>query len=459
MEIRAVRTPGLGDSTYVLAHEDVALVVDPQLDHDRFVAVIEKTGAEPRFVLETHVHNDYLSGGLSLSRELGAELVFPAGAAPVFRHRPAFHHEDIDGGPLVIRPLHTPGHTPEHVSYLVLIEGRAVAVFSGGSLLVGSAGRSDLLGADRAETLARLQFGSLTRLASLSDEVGLYPTHGAGSFCTVSTAGSDTSTIGQERRTNPALTHADEESFVSAHLSGLVPFPSYYAHMAALNLKGPQAPERYEVPRIEISHLETMSDVVVIDTRPGVDFARSHLPGAVSIELREDFGVWAGWVIPRESSLVLVMNPGQSPEEALRQLARVGLDQVAGVVVWHGDTEVETASFRTVDVEEFTAAVVGGAQVLDARAPDEWAHGVIAESTLAYVPDVVEETPADIDPSREVWVACGSGYRAGIAASFLERRGVEPVVLTPGGVHRVLKELSNRGATEWCAQPSSGGGD
>ena len=459
MEIRSIRTPGLGDTTYVLTHEGVAAVVDPQLDHDRFVAVIEETGAEPRFVLETHVHNDYLSGGLSLSRQLGAELVFPAGAAPVFRHRPAFHHEDIDGGTMILRPLHTPGHTPEHVSFLVLVEGRPTAVFSGGCLLVGSAGRSDLLGADRAETLARLQYGSLNRLASLPETVGLYPTHGAGSFCTVSRAGSDTSTIGEQRQSNPALSHADEDSFVSSHLSGLVPYPAYYAHMAPANLRGTLTPAGYEAVRVDLDDLAAMSGVVVIDARPAADFARAHLPGSISIELRDDFGVWAGWVFPEDSTLALVMNPDQNVEEAVRQLARIGLDQIAGVARWPKEAEAATKSFRTVDVDEFAAAVVAGAQVLDARAPNEWDRGIVAGSTLAYVPDVVEETPADLDPDREVWVACASGYRASIAASFLERRGIEPVVLTPGGINGVLKTLANQGVTGWVTYPPNGGRD
>lgn len=459
MEIRTIRTPGLGDSTYVLVHEGLAVVVDPQLDYDRFVMVIEETRSDPRFVLETHVHNDYLSGGLSLSRHLGAELVFPAGAAPAFRHRPAFHHEDIDAGVLTLRPVHTPGHTPEHVSYLVLVEGKPVAVFSGGSLLVGSAGRSDLLGADRAESLARLQYGSVSRLASLPDPVGLYPTHGAGSFCTAAKTGEDTSTIGEQRRSNPALAHSDEESFVSSHLSGLVPFPSYYANMAPANLRGRPTPDSYQAPRLEVDDLEAMSGVVVVDARPGEDFAKAHLPGSISVELRDDFGVWAGWVLPQNAKLALVMNSDQDPEEALRQLARVGLDQIVGVAKWPEVPKTETSSFRTVAVDEFSSAVTEGAQVLDTRAPDEWERGIIAGSTLAYVPEVVQDAPADLDPAREVWVACASGYRASIAASFLERRGIEPVVLIPGGVHRVLKTLSSRGATEWCTQPSSGGSD
>ncbi|MGH8946524.1 MAG: rhodanese-like domain-containing protein, partial [Acidimicrobiia bacterium] len=172
-----------------------------------------------------------------------------------------------------------------------------------------------------------------------------------------------------------------------------------------------------------------------------------------------DFGVWAGWVFPQDSTLALVMNPDQSVEEAVRQLARVGLDQIAGVAIWPQDAEAATTSFRTVGVEEFAAAVVAGVQVLDARAPDEWDRGIVAGSTLAYAPDVVAEIPADLDPDRAVWVACASGYRASMAASFLERQGIEPVVLTPGGINGVLKTLANQGVTGWGTHPSNGGGD
>lgn len=457
MEIRTIRTEGLGDSTHVLVHEGVAAVVDPQLDFDRFTRVVEETGAVPRFVLETHVHNDYLSGGRAMARALGAELVFPAGAAPVFRHRPAFHHEDLDAGPFLIRPLHTPGHTPEHTSYLVVIEGRPAVVFSGGSLLVGSAGRSDLLGEERADSLARLQHGSVTRLAALPEEVGLYPTHGAGSFCTVAHAGSDTSTIGEERRTNPVLAHEDEEAFVAAHLSGLAPYPTYYTRMAPANLAGREPPGGYDAEELTIESLAELAEAVLVDARPRTRFAEGHLPGALSIELKRDFGVWAAWVLPADATLVLVLDPEQSVEEARRQLARVGMDRLAGVLRWDESAGAAAVSYRTVDVEQFADAVAAGVQVLDTRSPEEWEEGVIASSILAYAPEVARSTPEDIDPGREVWVACGSGYRASIAASYLERRGIEPVVLDHGGVSRVLADLSDRGATEWCATPGNGG--
>lgn len=457
MQINTLRTEGLGDSTHVLVHDGVAAVVDPQIDFDRFTSVIEQAGAVPRFVLETHVHNDYLSGGKAMARALEAELVFPAGAAPVFRHRPAFHHEDLDAGPFALRPLHTPGHTPEHTSYLVLVEGLATAVFTGGSLLVGSAGRSDLLGDERAETLARLQYGSVTRLSALPDETGLYPTHGAGSFCTVSRAGSSVSTIGEERRGNPVLAYEDEDDFVAAHLSGLVPYPSYYARMAPANLVGREPPEDYGARELSLEDLAALDHAVMVDARPRTRFAEGHLPGSLSLELRRDFGVWVAWVLPPDAHIVLVLDTDQSLEEARRQLARVGMDRVAGVLRWGDSLATAAISYRTVGEDEFADAVATGAQVLDTRSPDEWELGVISSSSLSYAPDVAQSPPADIDPAREVWIACESGYRASIAASFLQRDGFVPVVLDHGGVMRVLGILSDRGATEWFSKPSNGG--
>src|SRR5687768_8944044 len=214
MEIRSIRTPGLGDATYLLSHRGLGVVVDPQRDIDRFLAAAGELEVRVRYVLETHVHNDYVSGGRELAQETGSELVLPAGSGVAFAFTPAFHQEELGGeAGLTIRPIHTPGHTPEHVSYLVLIDGKPAALFSGGSLLVGSAGRPDLLGRPRARQLAVLQYGSVSRLARLPDEVGLFPTHGEGSFCTASGAGRSTSTIGEEKRSNPVLAYPDAEAF------------------------------------------------------------------------------------------------------------------------------------------------------------------------------------------------------------------------------------------------------
>jgi glyoxylase-like metal-dependent hydrolase (beta-lactamase superfamily II)/rhodanese-related sulfurtransferase len=433
--IEAIRTAGLGDSTYVLVHDGWAVVLDPQRDIDRFEAVLNESGADLRLVIETHIHNDYVSGGLDLSRKTGAELLMPAGSAPVFRFRPAFHHEDIEIGALTIRPVHTPGHTPEHTSYLVIVEGVEHALFSGGSLLVGSAGRTDLLGEDRAETLAALQYGSVNRLAALPDTVGLYPTHGAGSFCTATGSVGHTSTIGDERTSNPALGYPDEAAFVKGQLAGLVPYPAYYRHMSSINLRGTVEPV------LTAPHLDEIPPgVTVIDARPRHRFAAGHVPGALGIELQDSFGTWVGWLTEHNTPLVLVMDPNQDGGEALRQLARIGYDDVRGVVT---NPPEATETFRTVDATQFAEAARSGGQILDVRAPNEWDQGVIEDSILSYLPDVAEDTPPGLDRDEPVWIACGSGLRASIAAGILQSRGFEPIVLVQSGATNVLRQTSN----------------
>ncbi len=434
--IETVRTEGLGDSTYVLVHESLAVVVDPQRDIDRFETLIEDNDAQPRLVIETHVHNDYVSGGRILASKHGAELVMPAGAAPVFRHRPAFHHEDIDLGSMTIRPLHTPGHTPEHTSYVVVIEGREIAVFSGGSLLVGSAGRSDLLGDARAETLARLQYGSVNRIAALHDDVGLYPTHGAGSFCSTTRAAGVSSSIGLEKISNPALAYEDEDAFVKGQLSGLPAYPSYYRHMGPINLTG-LGPPNLDVPLIE----SIPEGVTVVDARPRERYASGHLPGSLGLEVRDSFGTWVGWVTEHNTPLVLVLDEDQDAGEPLRQLARIGYDRVSGVK--RPDSSF-TETYQIVDAAQVADAAERGEQVVDVRAPAEWETGVIEGSVLSYVPDLVAETPPELDDEKPVWLVCGTGYRATIAAGIMQGRGFEPRVLANGGATEVLAHTSKR---------------
>jgi hydroxyacylglutathione hydrolase len=434
LQITTVRTEGLGDSTYVLVHDGIAVVVDPQRDIDRFEQILDDAGADLRLVVETHLHNDYVSGGLDLARATGAELVMPAGAAPVFRHRPAFHNEYLDLGVMAIRPIHTPGHTPEHTSYAIVIESAVVAVFSGGSLLVGSAGRSDLLGEDRAETLARLQYGSVHRLAALPDNAGLYPTHGAGSFCTTSGARSVTSTIGAEKKSNPVLAYGDEEDFVKGQLANLVPYPSYYRHMGPINLLGLAEPD------LAVPLLESIPEgVTVVDARPRDRFAAGHLPGALGIELRDSFGTWVGWLTAHNTPLVLILDDDQDSDEAVRQLIRIGYDEIRGIA---RNPAAGDVSYRTVTIEEYAEAVASGAQLLDVRAPNEWETGIVDGSVLSYVPDLAGSTPPGLDPDEPIWVVCGSGYRASIVAGILQDRGYQPVVLSDGGATEVLREMS-----------------
>jgi glyoxylase-like metal-dependent hydrolase (beta-lactamase superfamily II)/rhodanese-related sulfurtransferase len=439
VEITTVRTPGLGDNTYVVVHHGKAIVVDPQRDIDRFLFLLGETNAELRYIFETHIHNDYVSGGRELAAVTGAELVLPAAGAVKFDHLPAFHNEDINSGSWSIRPIHTPGHTPEHLSYLAVVDGEPVALFSGGSLLVGSAGRPDLLGMDRARTLAHLQYLSVNRLAELPEMVGLYPTHGAGSFCTSTVAGAHTSTIGQERRSNPVLQHSNRESFILDQLAGLQPFPSYYAYMGPTNLAGPEPIPAPGLPEVAVDEIGRST---VVDIRPAERYAAGHLPGSIGIPFGDQVGVWAGWVLPFDTEVVLVAERGQDVDEVHRQFSRIGFDHVDGVV-FDLPPDIELVSYEVLRLADFLdrmgADLIG--QIIDVRAPNEWDEGTIEGSTQLYVPDLYEDT-SKVDPSQPAWLLCGTGHRSTIAAAALERDGLRPAVLVGHGVTDVIKHLA-----------------
>lgn len=441
MEIISFRTPGLGDQTYLLTHEGHGVLVDPQRDIDRFLAAAAQRDVQLRFVLETHLHNDYVSGGEQAALRTGAELILPAAAAAAYPHTPAFHLEDIKGEQgLSLRPIHTPGHTPEHTSYLVLVDGEPVAVFSGGSLLVASAGRPDLLGRSRAHTLAKLQHGSLHRLAGLPRDVELLPTHGEGSFCTSTGAGRYTSTIGAEVDANPLLAIGDAEAFAQRLLAEPMPIPAFYQHMGPANTLG--VPPMPAVTVAELTLDDVHADTHVVDLRPRAALAAGHLPGAVGIELGIDFGSWAGWLLPYQEPLVLVAQHGQDVTEAVTQLAQIGVDSVRGVVYDLGDAA--SATFELLDLPAFTDRVrADDAQVLDVRMPSEQADVGLDGAVRRFLPDLITEgIPTELDRTRPVLVACGSGRRAAIAATLLLREGYQPVVLTGAGVPDVVAAQS-----------------
>lgn len=448
MEILSFRTPGLGDQTYVLAHEGKAVLVDPQRDIDRFLNPIAERDLELRFVLETHLHNDYVSGGAQAAQRTGAELVLPAAAAAAYAHTPAFHLEDLGEPGLTIRPIHTPGHTPEHTSYVVLIDGEPVAVFTGGSLLVGSAGRPDLLGMQRARTLAKLQYGSLQRLARLPREMQLLPTHGEGSFCTSSGAGRYTSTVGEEIDTNPLLTIPDAETFADTVLESLMPIPAFYRFMGPTNTLGVPPMPAVEVPELKVGDLDAMreaGEIHVVDIRPREVQAAGLLPGSVAIEFGIDFGSWAGWLVPYNSPMVLVAERGQDVTEAVTQLAQIGADSVRGVIYDPAPADLDPG-YPLLGTDEFVAAVADDPEAtrLDVRMPNERATVAWNGAVERFVADLFTQgLPEGMNKDRPVYIACGSGRRAAIAASLLLREGYNPVVLNSAGVPELVGTAAN----------------
>ncbi len=304
---------------------------------------------------------------------------------------------------------------------------------------MGSAGRTDLLDIDRADQLARLQYGSVTRLASLPDRVDLYPTHGAGSFCTASVAETTTSSIGTEKRSNPVLGHSSEDSFVVEALSDLQPYPDYYAFMGQINLTGPKPIPKDPVPSLNFD--EIPNGTFVVDIRPHAEYAAGHLTDSYGLELEDQMGVWAGWLIPFNEPIVLVAGAGQDVGSAVTQLARIGYDRVVGVVDDLTPLD-DLRSYRLAPIADFLLELqLGSPQILDVRAPGEWAAGSIPGSIHRYVPDLRDDLPDDLDVDQPVWIICGGGYRSEMAVRYLEAGGFQPTVVVGGGVADVLAAL------------------
>ena len=437
MEIITIETPALGDRSYILVYGDAAAVIDPQRDIDRIETVLAQRGVHLSHVFETHVHNDYVTGGLELARRTGATYVLAAADDVAYDHTGARDGDEFTVGDLVVRAVHTPGHTPTHLSYVVLEDGQPVAAFTGGSMLFGTVGRTDLISTEATEDLTRAQFRSVRRLAgALPGEVGVHPTHGFGSFCSsASSSGSDASTIGQERQSNLALTLDDEDTFVEKLLSGLTAYPRYYAHMAPINRAGPSdvdlsAPEL--VDPVEVRRRIHAGEWVV-DLRSRTAFARDHLAGTVNLEVGDSFATYLGWVLQWGTPVTLVGDTGEQVAEAQRQMVRIGIDRPAGAADGGLDTWASggvVRSYRTATFTDLANArsdagddARDGADlvVLDVRRDDEWAAGRIDGAVHIPLHDLearVEEIPAGV-----VWVHCASGYRASIAASLLDRAG------------------------------------
>jgi len=439
---------GLGNRSHLVVAGDRALMVDPQRDVEPYLVAAEAHGVRLTHVLETHVHNDYVSGGLELARRSGATLVLPDRSGAGYPHHPMRDGDLFETGALRIHALHTPGHTPEHTSYLVERgDGEPALLFSGGSLLAGSAGRTDLAGPSWTDRLTAAQYASVRRLASLPADTVLHPTHGPGSFCTAAARPADgVGTIASEREANPALFDDDPLAFARRQLRGLLRFPAYYAHMAPINRSGPLPLGAIVSPQeLEPHELASIaaSGVPVIDGRPRAAFAEAHVPGSLNVQLDEAFASYVGWLLPFDSPLALVLDPDQDAREAVRQLARIGFDRVRGVLHGLGGWASEARPLRSIgraSVAELRREL-GGAQpplVLDVRQPAEWEDGVIPGSVLRFVADLGDPAtwlPAD----RPIWVICRSGHRAAIGASILAAAGFEATTVDAGGVADVLR--------------------
>jgi hydroxyacylglutathione hydrolase len=428
VEVLAIDTPALGDRSYLAHDGDVAVVVDPQRDIDRVLALAAARGVRITHVFETHLHNDYVTGGLALARSTGAVYHVNAADEVAFDRVPVRDGDLIEVSPVMrVRVLATPGHTFTHLSYVLEAGGHPHAVFTGGSLLYGSTGRPDLLGRVHADELAHAQFASARRLAAeLPEDADVYPTHGFGSFCASTQAEASSSTIGRERRVNPVLT-LEEDRYVHELLAGLDAYPAYYAHMGPANAAGPSGPDLSAPRRADAAELRRRigAGEWVVDLRARRAFATGHVAGTFSFDLDGSFATYLGWLIPWGTPLTLLGHTPEQVAEAQRELVRIGIDRPAAAATGHPGDWAGGRALRSYPVADFAdlAAVRHHRPVviLDVRRDQEWDLSHIAGAV--HIP--IHQLPARLAevPEGEVWVHCEAGYRASIAASFLDAAG------------------------------------
>ncbi|MEW1952860.1 MBL fold metallo-hydrolase [Terrabacter sp. NPDC080008] len=425
---------GLGNSAYLLDLGDGrALALDVSRDLRRVREVTDQRGFRIAFAADTHLHADFLSGAVQLGASDGARVLASAQGGREYPHTGLGDGDEVDLGGLTLRTLATPGHTHEHIAFELLDGARTVGVFTGGSLIVGSAARTDLVSPGQTEELARAQYRSLQRLALLPDDVAVWPTHGAGSFCAAPPGAERTSTIGTERATNPLLGASSEDAFVEQLLSSLGSFPPYFLRLGEINRRGPALVLGASLPGLtpaEVGRL-VRCGAEVVDVRPVPDFAAGHIPRAVSIPLRPVFATWLGWLLSEDTPLVIVRNADQDPAEILWQARKVGYDNVlgelqGGIAAWNEDNRpVRATPLTTPD------AVTDSAQVIDVRQDREYAGAHLPTARnieLGFLP-----TSAKQLPDGPIVVMCGHSERAMGAASVLERAGHTHVSVLDGG--------------------------
>lgn len=435
----------LGNSAYLVGSRTSrqAVLIDPLRDIDQYQHTAEQLGLRLTHVLDTHLHNDFVSGARELAAQTGAVIGLGAQFGVDFEHRALVEGDELSLGDLSIKVLATPGHTPEHIAFVLQTNGAPEALFSGGALMVGGAARTDLLGHEHAAPLARTLYHTLHhKIMPLADAVNVYPTHGAGSFCAAPASNDRTTTIGRERRQNALIQAASEDEFVQRALSHLPSYPVYYPHVRALNKRGPRVLGHGGVPVLrplsaEAVHGYVERAVLILDVRPPPTFADAHIPGAYGIALDTPLVTWAGWLIPFGAPLILVADSAEERVNAVRQLIRIGYDDLLGYL--EGGLEAwAAAGLRTepvplLTVKELRERLLDDDLVLlDVRQENEWRAG--------HIPGAVHIENGRL-PSAElpfaqdqpVAVQCARGYRSMAGLSALRRRGYRNLIQVKGG--------------------------
>ena len=431
MQVHAFVDEGLGHSSYLIDLGDgSAALVDPPRFPDAQEQLADRLGLRLAWTVDTHSHADYVTGSPGLVRRRNVVFLAPAAS-----HLASPHRSLTDGAHVELAPgidlvaVATPGHTPDHHAYLVVDHGAPAALFSGGSLMVGTVGRTDLCGPELAEHLAHEMYRGLRRFDTLPDELAVYPTHGAGSFCSAPGSAHRTSTLGEERRTNALFRLTHEDEFVARLVTGFDTFPTYFARLPEVNRLGPTPYDALPtLPDLTPDDVDAQvaAGAMVVDARTVARFSAAHLPGSISNVLRPVFATWVGWLVEPGRPIVFVLDDGQSRDEAVRQCLDVGHEHLAGFLA--GGVEAWAASGR----DTRRIALVGPDELrsvlVDVRQANEFATGHVPGAVnveLGALEDI------DVGPGP-LTVMCGHGERAMTAAGILSARGCDVDVLDGG---------------------------
>ncbi len=454
MKVEQIYTGCLAQGAYYVVSKNEAFIIDPLREIQPYLDRIEADGVTLKYIFETHFHADFVSGHLDLSKQTGAPIVYGPTANPAFEAIIATDGQVFEIGDIKIKVLHTPGHTMESSTFLLInADGKEEAIFSGDTLFLGDVGRPDLAqkAADMTqEQLAGMLYESLmTKIMPLSDELTVYPAHGAGSACGKNMMKETVDTLGNQKKMIYALNQPSKEAFIAAVTDGLLPPPAYFGHNVAMNKKGYDSFE--EVKQKALSPLspaafETLVEAtgaLILDTRPAAEFHKGFVPQSVNIGIRGDFAPWVGALVGDvKQEIVLITEPGME-EEVVTRLSRVGFDKVLGYLeggfeAWLGANK-EIDQVNRISAETFANEFkLGESMVIDVRKESEYEAEHVEDAyskPLAYI----NEWTKDIDPEQHFFMHCAGGYRSMIAASILQARGYRNFTEVDGGFGAISK--------------------
>jgi glyoxylase-like metal-dependent hydrolase (beta-lactamase superfamily II)/rhodanese-related sulfurtransferase len=439
----------LAHASYLIGSESEAAVVDPQRDVDQYIDEAAAQNLQIKYVIETHLHADFVSGHRELAARTGAEIVFGARAGAAFPHRAVCDGDELHIGKVVLRTLETPGHTPESISVLVIdseVSDQPQKILTGDTLFVGDVGRPDLA-AGKGYTppmMASMMYDTLhDKILKLSDDVEVYPAHGAGSMCGRNMSQETSSTIGEQRKSNYALQPMAKDEFVRMMTADLPESPGYFPKDAELNRTG--APALTDVAKLtaltppEVKTLAA-AGYLMLDVRTAAEFGAGHLPGAINIGLGGQFAIWAGTLISMGTPIVIIAESEQKAAEAVTRLARVGLESVkgylaGGIAAWH-DAGFELANVDQITVDQLHQLVSQPTppQILDVRRPAEYQSGHVPRALTAPLLSLQRMIGSlRIDPTQPTAVICAGGYRSSTATSILQQHGFSNLFNVSGG--------------------------